>query len=80
MTTFKHKNLPIEIPYSEYAKLSTEEKNNFIIVNTSQNVTNNISNTNIKSETKDVLGLGEVATVVVVAPLVAVGALFGFFD
>lgn len=80
MTTFKHKKLPIEISYSEYAKLSIEEQNDFIIHNPSQIVTNNISNTNIKHETKDVLGLGEVATVAVAVPLVIVGSIFGIFD
>jgi len=80
MTTFKHKTLAIEISYSEYVKLSQSEKNDFIIHNPSRVVTNNVTNTNIKHETKDVLGLGEVATVAVVAPLVIVGAIFGMFD
>jgi len=80
MTTFKHKELPIEISYSEYSKLSVGEKMNFVIHNPTQITTNNISNTNIKHETKDVLGLGEVATVAVAVPLVIVGSIFGIFD
>lgn len=80
MTTFKHKTLPIEISYSEYANLSIEEKNNFIIHNPPKinNITNN--NTNVKHETKDLLGLGEVAAVAVGVPLVVVGSILGFFD
>ncbi len=80
MTTFKHKSLPIEISYSEYAKLSLEEKQDFFICNPPLIVTNNISNTNVKHETKDMLGLGEVATVAVAVPLVIVGSIFGIFD
>lgn len=82
MTTFKHKTMPIEISYSEYVKLSVSEKMDFVISNpyNSQPVTNNITNTTIKNETKDVLGLGEVATVAVAVPLVIVGSIFGIFD
>lgn len=82
MTVFKHKTLPIEISYSEYIKLSVPEKMEFIISNpyNSQPVTNNITNTTVKNETKDVLGLGEVAGAVVVAPLLIVGGIFGLFD
>ncbi len=82
MTTFKHKTLPIEISYSEYVKLSVSEKMDFVISNpyNSQPITNNITNTTVNNETKDVLGLGEVAGAVVVAPLVIVGSIFGLFD
>ena len=77
MTVFKHKTLPIEISYSEYVKLSVTEKMDFIISN-SQPTTNNI--TTVNNETKDVLGLGEVAGAVVVVPLAIVAGLLGFFD
>jgi len=82
MTTFKHKTLPIEISYSEYVKLSTSEKMDFVISNpyNSQAITNNVTNNNINHETKDLLGLGEVATVAVALPLVVVGSIFGIFD
>lgn len=81
MTTFKHKTLPIEISYLEYVKLSENEKVDFTIFNPQNySTTNNITNTNIKHETKDVLGIGEVATVAVAVPLIAVGSLFGLFD
>jgi len=76
MTTFQHKTQPITISYSEYSKLSASEKQDFMIVNSAQ--TNNI--TTINNQTTDVLGLGEVATVVVATPLVIAGALLGFFD
>mgnify|MGYP001600514240 CR=1 FL=1 len=80
MTTFKHKTLPITIDYSEYSKLPQSEKNNFNIVNTSQNTTNNISTTNINSETKDLLGVGQAVEAVVAVPVLIVGGLFGLFD
>lgn len=73
MTTFQHKTQPITISYSEYIKLSTSEKQDFTIVNSTQT-------TNNTTVTKDVLGLGEVAGAVVVAPLVIVGSIFGLFD
>lgn len=75
MTTFKHKTLPIKISYSEYSKLSSTEQNNFIIVNeTTKTVTNNITttNTNINSETTDLLGIGKAVETVVLTP-VAIG-------
>lgn len=82
MTTFQHKTQPITISYSEYLKLSQSEKNNFNIINNSQNTTNNITTTNInsKSETKDLLGIGQAVETVVAVPLVIVGGLFGLFD
>lgn len=80
MTTFKHKTMPIEISYSEYAKLSQTEKNDFHIVNQAQNVSVTNNTTNVNAQTTDVLGLGEVAAVAVAVPLVVVGSIFGFFD
>lgn len=82
MTTFQHKTLPIIIGYSEYSKLNQSEKNDFNIVNNNSNTTNNISTTNInsKSETKDLLGLGQATEAVVAVPLVVVGSIFGLFD
>lgn len=82
MTTFQHKTLPITIGYSEYSKLSQSEKNDFNIINTKQNVTNNISTTtvNSRSETKDLLGIGQAVETVVAVPLVIVGSIFGIFD
>ena len=82
MTTFQHKTLPITIDYSEYSKLPQSEKNNFNIINTSQNITNNISTTNINSnsETKDLLGIGQAVEAVAVVPVLLVGGLFGVFD
>lgn len=80
MTTFKHKTLPIEIGYSEYSKLSSTEQSNFIIVNkTTKTVTNNITttNTNVNSETTDLLGIGKAVETVVLTP-VAIG--FGILD
>lgn len=79
MTTFQHKTMPITISYSEYSKLSTTEKQDFMIVNSAP-TTNNITTTTVNSETKDVLGLGEVAGAVIVLPLAIVGGLFGLFD
>lgn len=72
MTTFQHKSLPITISYSEWSKLSKSEQNNFSIVNNTQQITNNVTNTNINEETTDLLGLGKVAETVVLAPI-AVG-------
>ena len=82
MTTFQHKTLPITIGYSEYSKLSQSEKNDFNIINNSNSTTNNISTTNInsKSETKDLLGVGQAAEAVIAVPLVIVGSIFGLFD
>ncbi len=77
MTTFKYKSLPIEIGYSEYSRLSESEKMDFVIVNTQ---TVNQSSTTINNNTSDVLGFGEVATVVVGVPLAIVGSVLGFFD
>ena len=79
MTTFQHKTLPITINYSEYSKLNQSEKDDFNIVN---NTTNNISTTNINSntETSDLLGVGKVAETVVAVPLVIVGSILGLFD
>lgn len=79
MTTFQHKTMPITISYSEYSKLSTTEKQDFMIVNSTP-TTNNITTTTVNNETKDVLGLGEVAGAVVVLPLAIVGGIFGLFD
>lgn len=79
MTIFQHKTQPITISYTEYSKLSALEKQDFIIVNNT-NTTNNVTNTTVNNETKDILGLGEVAGAVVVAPLVIVGSIFGLFD
>lgn len=82
MTTFQHKTLPITIGYSEYLKLSQSKKNDFNIINNTNNTTNNISTTNInsKSETKDLLGIGQAVETVVAVPLVIVGSIFGLFD
>lgn len=71
MTTFQHKTQPITITYSEYINLTPSQKSDFVICNSNQ-VTNNITNTNVSADTSDVLGLGKVAESVVVAPL-AVG-------
>ena len=76
MTKFQHKTQPITISYSEYIKLSASEKQDFIIVNSAQ-TTNNT--TVVNNQTTDVLGLGEVAGAVVVAPLVIVGSISGLF-
>jgi len=82
MTTFQHKTLPITINYSEYSKLPQSEKNNFNIVNNIQNTTNNITTTNVNSnsETKDLLGIGQAVETVVAVPVLIVGGLFGLFD
>jgi len=81
MTTFQHKTLPITISYSEYSKLSQSDKNDFNIIN-NQNITNNNHTTNInsKSETKDLLGVGQATEAVIAVPLVIVGSIFGLFD
>jgi len=77
MTTFKHKTLPIIIGYSEYINLSASEKDNFNIINSTNNTYNT---TTVTNETKDVLGIGEAVGVAVVAPLAIGAALLGFFD
>lgn len=75
MTKFQHKTQPITIGYSEYINLTEMQKLDFYIVNgTPSQTTNNITNN------KDLLGLGEVAGVVVAVPLVIVGSIFGLFD
>jgi hypothetical protein len=76
MTVFQHKTQPITITYSEYNRLSASEKQDFMIVNSPQTT----NSTTINNQTTDVLGLGEVAGAVVVAPLVIVGSIFGLFD
>lgn len=81
MTTFRHKTLPIEIGYSEYSKLSTSEKNNFVIVNNTpiNHTTNHVNTTNVNSSTTDVLGIGTAVTAAVVLPVAIVGGIFGIF-
>jgi len=78
-TKFQHKSLPITLGYSEYSKLSTAEKNNFVIVNPEENKTTVIHNTTTNQKTDDLLGLGKVTETVAGVALLPF-AILGFLD